>query len=126
MADVALLKMPVEAGLELSPIVGLDDQDPKGQPSNNLIHEADRRSLVARIVDLEDSYSRAIVDGGELIQALLGAGDPLKELDVQLQAMPGLGLLIAQPGASFRPMLLIGRQPVQAVANQDAMHRGAR
>src|SRR5581483_2141797 len=125
MADVALLKMPVEAGLELRPIVGLDDQDPKGEPPNNLIHKADRRSLVARIVDLEHPDARAIVDGSELVQTLLRAGDPLEELNVQLQAMPGLRLLVALPSASPGPMLLIGRQPVQAVANQDAVHRRA-
>ena len=33
MADVACFEMPMEAGLELGAIIGLDDQQAKGQAS---------------------------------------------------------------------------------------------
>ena len=36
--------------------------------------------------------TRAVIDSGELIRALSGPCDPLEELHVQLQAMPGLWL----------------------------------
>lgn len=43
---------------------------------------------------------------GELVEALSGACDALEELDVQLQAMPGLGLLVALLGSSrFTPLI---------------------
>ena len=87
MTDVERLEVPVEAGLELGTIIGLDHKYAKGQPPNDLVHEADRRSLVAGILDLEYADARAIIDGGELIEALLGAWDSLEELDIQLQAM---------------------------------------
>jgi len=38
-ADVARFEMPVEAGLELGAIIGLNDQHAKGQPSDDLIDE---------------------------------------------------------------------------------------
>jgi hypothetical protein len=58
-------------------IIGLDHKDAKGQPPNDFVHEADRRSLITGIVDLEYADARAIIDGGELIEPLLRACDPL-------------------------------------------------
>ena len=51
--DVQVLKVPVEPGLELGAIVGLDDQDPEGEPAPHLVDELDGRRLVAAVVDLE-------------------------------------------------------------------------
>jgi hypothetical protein len=53
----------------------------------------------------------------ELIEALPSAWDPLEELNVQLQAMPGLWLLVSLPDSSMRLTLLVTRQ--------DAVHGGA-
>ena len=125
MPDVFRLEMPVETRLELSAVIGLDDQDTEGQTTKDLIHELDGGALIAGVVNLEDADTRAVVDGGELIQALLSAWDPLEELHIQLQPMSGLRLLIALPGLTLPLMLLIGRQMPQSVTNQDAMHRGA-
>jgi hypothetical protein len=41
MADVAFLQVPVEVGLELCAIVGLDDEYPERKSTDNLVHEAD-------------------------------------------------------------------------------------
>jgi len=67
MTAVQRLEVPVEAGLELGPIIGLDHKVAKGQPLNDFVHEADRGSLVAGIADLEYTDAGAIIDGGELI-----------------------------------------------------------
>ena len=48
-------------------------------------------------VDFEHANARAVIDSGELIEALSGACDALEELHVQLKAMPGLWLLVALP-----------------------------
>jgi hypothetical protein len=42
MADVLRFEMPVKAGLKLCAIIRLDDQHTKGQPSDEVIHKADR------------------------------------------------------------------------------------
>src|SRR5215469_6812002 len=118
MADILFLEVPVEAGLELGAIVRLDDQDSKGEPPDNLVHEADGRRLVAGIVDLEHPNARAVVDGRELIEAPSRACNPLKELHVHLYAMPGLKLLVSLPGPDSGPKLLVGRQPVHTVTDQ--------
>jgi hypothetical protein len=80
--DVVRLEMPVEAGLELGAVIGLDHQHAEGQPPNDLVHEADRRRLVAGIVDLEHPDTRAVIDCGELIEAFSASCDPFQELHV--------------------------------------------
>lgn len=123
--DIAGFEMPVKAGLEFGPVIGLDDLHAEWQASDHLIRKTNRRRLVAGIVDLEDANASAVVDGGELIQALPGTRDPLEELDVQLQAVTRLRLLVTLPRSPCRPALLIGGQPVQSMSDQSAMHRGA-
>ena len=39
--------------------------------------------------------------------------------------MTWLGLLVSMPGTTCRLTLLIGRQSVHSIADQDAVHRGA-
>ena len=109
MADIERLGVPVEARLELGAIVRLQHVDTEWQPLSNLVEEADRRALVAPIVDLQDSDTRAVVDGGELIEPFACPRDALEELHVHLQAVPGLGLLVAFPAFTVRLVLLIGR-----------------
>jgi hypothetical protein len=94
--------------LELSTIVGLQDQDSKGQSFSNLVQEADGRALLASIVNLQYPDTGAIIDSGELIQALARPGDALKELHVHLQAVSGLRLLVPFPAFAVRPVLLVG------------------
>ena len=109
MADVLLLQVPVEVGLEFCAILRLDYEHSEGKPSDDLVHEADGRLLVADVVDFQHSDASAVIDGGELIEAFSGAGIPLKEFDVDLQAVPRLWLLVSMPGAACRLPFLIGR-----------------
>src|SRR5262245_18292449 len=102
--------MPMKVGLEFGTVVGLDDQDAEREPAQHFIDESNRRPLVAGIEHLQHANARAVVDRGELVQPFPSPRDPLKELDIDLQTMPGLRLLVALPPFAMRPMLPIGRQ----------------
>jgi len=84
MADIMFLEVPVEARLELGPVVRLDDEHPKGESTKDLVDEVYRGRMVAGIVDLEHANARAVVDGCELLEALSGACNSLKQLHVHL------------------------------------------
>ena len=109
MPDVQRFGMPMELRLELCPIVRLQDVDSEWEPLPNAVKEADYGALVAGIIDLQNSDPGAIVDGSELIKALCRTRDALEELHVHLQAVAGLGLLVALPSFAVRLVLLIGR-----------------
>ena len=109
MADVEAFDVPMELGLELGAVVRLNHVNAERQPAHDFIDELNRRPLVAGVVHLEHPKARAVVDRGELIQALLGAGNALKELHVQLETVPWLRLLVAFPAHPVRPVLQIGR-----------------
>ena len=47
-------QVPVEAGLELSAVVGLDLHDVEGQLLNDVVNELDRGLLVQALVDPQD------------------------------------------------------------------------
>jgi hypothetical protein len=47
MADAFVQHMPVEAGAELGPVVGLDDLDPEREPLQDIVQELDGGLLVA-------------------------------------------------------------------------------
>ena len=115
--------MPVEVRLKFGTIVGLHDMDAKRQPPQHVVHEINRRGLIARVVDLEDANPRAVVDRGELIEPLPCARNALEKLYVHLQAMPRLRLFIALPSLRVGAMFLIRRQPVHPVAEQNAVYR---
>lgn len=104
MLDIQILQVPVEAGLELGAVVGLNDHDPEGEPTQHLVDELDGRDLVAPVEDLEHV-------------------DALEELDVHLQPMTQLGLLTALPALLMGAVLLVGRQPAQAAPHQDPVNR---
>jgi len=108
MANVQRLDVPMELRLKLRPVVGLNDVDAEGQPTQDLVDEPDGRPLVAGIVDFEHANAGAVVNGGELIQPLLGTRNALEEFHIQLQAMTRLRLFIARPARPMWPMLLIG------------------
>jgi hypothetical protein len=59
-----------------------------------------------------------------LVEARLGVGNPLETLHVELQTVPRLRFLVPLPAFAVWPVLLIGREPIQAVSRQDAMHGG--
>ena len=109
MPDIQRLGMPVELGLELCAIVSLQHMDTERESLSDLVEEPDRRALVAGIVDLENPDTGAVVDRGELVEAFARPWDALEELHVHLQAVPGLGLLVAFPALTVRLVLLIGR-----------------
>ena len=104
MANVQRLDVPMELRLKLRPVVGLNDVDAEWQPTQDLVDEPDGRPLVAGVVDFEDANAGAVVNGGELIQPLLGTRNALEELHIQLQAMTWLRLFIARPVRPMRPM----------------------
>jgi hypothetical protein len=54
-------------------IVRLDDVDAEREPTAHFIDELDGGPLVAAVIHSQHSNVRAIVDGRELIQSLLGA-----------------------------------------------------
>jgi hypothetical protein len=74
-ADIAFLQVPMKLGLELGPIVGLDDVHTKRQPAYDLVDELNRRSLVAGVVYLQHANPRAVINRRELVQSLPRAGD---------------------------------------------------
>ena len=118
--------MGVEARLEFGAIVRLNHTDAERQAAPDFVEELDGRPLIAGVVDLEDPDPRAIVNRRELIEAGPGAWDPLEKLHVELQPVPGLGLLVALPSLARNSALAMGRQVIESVANQGAVHRGAR
>ena len=118
--------MPVELGLEFGAIVGLHDLDAKRQPASHLVDEPDGRSLIAGVIDLEHTDPGAVVDGRELVEALLRSRDALEELHVHLQAVTRLGLLVALPALNVRLVLLVRREPPESVLVQKALHRRGR
>src|SRR5215208_5350973 len=99
--------MPMKLRLELGAMISLDDVDAEREPAHDFVEKASGRPLVARVEHLQDADPRAVIDRRELIQPLASAGDSLEELHVHLQAMAGLGLLVALPALLVRPVLLI-------------------
>jgi len=94
------------------------------QSAQHLVDENDGRTLIARIMDLQDSNPGAIIDRRELIEPTSRPRDSLQELYVDLQAVTGLGLLIPLPAFAVRLMLLICGQSIHPMPREDAMHRG--
>lgn len=70
------------------------------------------------------SAPRAIVDRGELVETLRGAGNPLKKLYAHLEPMTWLGFFVSLPAFAVRPMLLISRQSIEPMSAENPMHRG--
>src|SRR6185503_9748040 len=121
--DVEALQVPVELRLELGAVIGLHDVDPKRQTPPHVVDESDRHALVARVVNLEDANPSAIIDRGELVQPLARPRNALdEELHVQLQSVAGERFLVALPAFPVWLVLLVGRQPVQPMSAQNAVH----
>jgi hypothetical protein len=97
LADVERLEMPVEMGLEFSAVVGLNHVDAERQAPEDVIDECDGGALMAGVVDLEHANAGSIVDRRELVEPPARARDAFEKRDVDLEAMPGLRLLVARP-----------------------------
>ena len=68
--NIEVLEVPVELRLKLGAVVGLHHVHAKRQSTDVLVDELHGRALVARVVDLQDANSRAIVNGRELVPEL--------------------------------------------------------
>jgi len=116
----------MKRGLKLRAIVRLDHVHPKWQTPQDVVHEANGCSLIARIEDLHYADAGAIIDRRELVQPALAAGNSVQKFHVQLQSVSRLRFLIALPPFPVGTILLVRRQPMQLVATQNAMDRGHR
>ena len=96
----------------------------EGQALEHVVDELDGHLLVESVVDPEHAKPGAVVDGGELLVLLARAGDRRDELDVDLNPMPGLGLLIPLPALGVAFVALRGRQPTQVEALEDSPNAG--
>src|SRR5260370_15897795 len=112
--------MPVEGGLELGTVVGLDLLDPKGEFLEDVVCELDRGLLVQLSVDLQDPQPRAVVDGCELVVLLAHTTDGLDELDVDLNGVARSLLFVTLPALLMALIALGGGQPTEIQAAQDA------
>ena len=64
MLEAFVQEVPVEAGLELGAVVGLDLHDFEGQLLEHIVDESDCGLLVEAFVDPQNSEASAVIDGG--------------------------------------------------------------
>src|SRR6266852_2945160 len=112
-------QVPVEAGLELGSVVGLDLHDVERQLLEDVVDELDRGLLIQALVDPKDPQASAVVDGGVLVVLLAHSLDGFDELDVDLNRMARLLLLVALPPFPVARVALRSGQPVQVGSLQD-------
>src|SRR5260370_26494079 len=105
-------EVPVEAGLELGAVVGLDLHDLEGQLLEDVVDKPDCGLLVEAFVDPQDSEASAVIDGGVLVVLLADSLDGLDELDVDLNGVARLLLLVALPAFGVTLVALRCRQAV--------------
>src|SRR6266566_8854542 len=120
MPKSSVQEMPMEGGLELGPVIGLDLLDPKGELLENIVSELDRGLLVQLPVDLENPQPRAVIDGGELVVLLAHATDGVDELDVDLNGVARQLLLVTLPALLVALVTLGSGKPAEVQATQDA------
>ena len=118
--DAEVLDVPVERGLKLGAVVGLDAHHAERQLLEHVVDELDRRFLVQTLIDAQDPQPRAVVDRRELVVPASGSLERLDELHVELHLVAGLGLLVALPALVMRHVALRGRQTAEAEAPEDA------
>ena len=117
----------MKLGLKFGAVVCLNHEDAEWQAASHVVDELDGRSLVARIVDLQDSNPRAIIDRGELIQpAFACPGCAPENFTSSCKRWPGCGFSYRCQRFAVRLMFLVRRQPIHAVPLENAVHGGAR
>lgn len=95
-ADASVEDVPVELGLELGAVVGLDLFDLEWELLQDVVEELDRGGLVVARVDPQHSQAGAVVDRGVLVVLLRSSSsDGLDELHVDLDLMARQRLLVA-------------------------------
>ena len=93
----------MERALELGAVVRLDDLDGEGELGQHVVDELHGALLGVAFIDPQDTNPGAVIDGGELVVALLttartGAGrQRFDELHVDLDPVAGELLLVALP-----------------------------
>jgi hypothetical protein len=120
MPNAAIEYMPMEGGLELCAVVGLNELYAKGQPLQDVIDELNGGLLVEPVVDLEDPEPSAVVDCRVLVVPLAGAGERGYELDVDLDTVARLRFLIALPAILVPLVSLRAGQAIEAEAPEDS------
>jgi len=78
-------QVPVEAGLELGSVVGLNLHNAEWQLLEDVVDESDRGLLIQALVDPKHTQSSAVIDSRVLVVLLALSFDGLDELDVDLQ-----------------------------------------
>ena len=123
MADATVHDVPVELGLELGAVVGLDLFDLERQLLEHVVEELDCCELVVLGVDPQHSQPRAVVDRGVLVVLLRSSSwHGIDELDVNLDLMARERLLVALPAAVMCLVSLVGGEPVQIKPFEDPPH----
>src|SRR6185503_916390 len=84
--DLEIVQMAVKLRLKLGPVVRLHRPHPERQPPPDVVDEADRGALIARVKDLQHADARAVIDRRELIEPFTGARETLQELHIHLHA----------------------------------------
>ena len=79
------LKLGLGAALAVTVVVSIVGAAWRGGSVPHFVDEANSGALVTRVVDLQHANPGAIINRGELIQPLPCAGNPLEELDVELE-----------------------------------------
>jgi hypothetical protein len=110
--DPFIEHMPMESSLKLSTVVRLDNIHTEGKPREHVVHELDRGFLIQLGIDPQHSQPSAVIDRGELVVlappprpdlgaaascSAGGGGERFDELDVDLDAVPGLLFFIPLP-----------------------------
>lgn len=100
----------MELPLKLRAVIGLDDFGP---------------NLIILLIDLQDAKPGAIVDGRILVIKFPVLRDSLQELDINLDPMPGHGLLVSLPTFQVSLISLIDRKPAHLQLVEDPPDAGA-
>ena len=68
--DAFVEQVPMEAGLELGSVVGLDLHNVERQLLDDVVDELDRGLLIQSLIDPQDTESGTVINGGVLVVLL--------------------------------------------------------